>query len=45
MNPCIANHLLTADLADNTLEDILAIFEVTMGVSSSINGNGIIELR
>ena len=40
----IADNLLTADLSQNTLEDILTIFEVTMGVQSSLNDNGIIEL-
>lgn len=40
----IADNLLTADLANNTLEDILQIFEVTMGVQSSLNDNGVIEL-
>ena len=40
----IADNLLTADLANNTLEDILQIFEVTMGVQSTVNENGVIEL-
>lgn len=43
-DPKIADNLLTADLANNTLEDILQIFEVTMGVQSTVNENGVIEL-
>lgn len=43
-DPKIADNLLTADLANNTLKDILQIFEVTMGVQSTVNENGVIEL-
>ena len=41
----VADHLLTANLADNSLEDILLIFEVTMNVRSTITKDGTIELR
>ena len=41
----VANHLLTANFADNSLEDILQIFEVTMNVRSTILEDGIIELQ
>ncbi len=43
-NPEVADYLLTADFINNTLEDILSIFEVTMGIESSINQCGEIEL-
>lgn len=43
-DPEIAQYLLTADLTDNTLEDILLIFDATMGVKSKISESGEIEL-
>lgn len=40
-----ADHLLTANFADNSLDDILLIFEVTMNVRSTKTEDGTIELR
>ena len=44
-NSEIAQHLLTANLYNNSLEDILTIFEATMNVRSTITKDGTIELR
>ena len=43
-NSEIAQHLLTANFYNNSLEDILTIFEVTMNITSRVNNEGVIEL-
>ena len=44
IDPSVGDHLLTANLANNSLEDILTIFEVTMNITSRVNNEGVIEL-